>query len=46
MPAEIFIHFVSQMNTIFFERFEEFVQNNVVNNFVMQFKKLNIYMSM
>lgn len=30
------------MNTIFFERFEEFViQNNVVNNFVKEFKKIN-----
>lgn len=42
MPSETFVHFVSQMNTIFFERFEKFViQDNVVQNFVIQFKKIN-----
>jgi len=40
MLAETFIHFVSQMNTIFFERFEEFVIQNNVNNFVTQLKKI------
>lgn len=40
IPSETFIHFVIQMKTIFFERFEEYViQNNVVNNFVTKLKK-------
>jgi len=42
MPSESFIHFVSLMNKIFSEKFEEFViQNNFINNFVREFKKNN-----
>lgn len=44
MPPTTFAHFVSQISTIFFDQFEEFViQEKVVNKYVEEFQKIDFF---